>query len=69
MLVRKFEKYKSRCSNACDSLLKDNYKIICTIACLNSEIELLKSNVSCDSCEGMLVKNEKLNLDYSICVK
>jgi hypothetical protein len=68
-LERKVEKYKSRCSNACDSLLKDNYKIIRTIACLNSEIELLKSNVSCDSCEGMLAENEKLKLDYSISVE
>jgi hypothetical protein len=68
-LERKVEKYKSRCSNACDSLHKDNYKIIYTIACLNSEIELLKSNVSCDSCEGMLAENEKLKLDYSICVE
>jgi hypothetical protein len=50
-------------------LLQDNYKIIHTIACLNSEIELLKSNVSCDSCEGMLAENEKLKLNYSICVK
>jgi hypothetical protein len=32
---------------------------------LNSEIELLKSNVSYDSCVGMLAENEKLNLDYS----
>jgi hypothetical protein len=68
-LERKVEKYKSRCSNACDSLLKDNYKMIRTIACLNSEIELLKSNVSCDSCEGMLAKNEKLKLDYSIYIE
>jgi hypothetical protein len=60
--------YHNRCSNACDSLLKDNYKIIRTIACLNSKIELLKSNVSCDSCEGMLAENEKLKLNYSICV-
>jgi hypothetical protein len=36
---------------------------------LNSEIELLKSNVSCDSCVGMLVENEKLKLDYSTCVE
>jgi hypothetical protein len=43
--------------------------MICTIACLNSEIELLKSNVSCDSCAGMLAENEKLNLDYSTCVE
>jgi hypothetical protein len=41
-LERKVEKYKSRYSNACDSLLNDNYKMIRTIACLNSEIELLK---------------------------
>jgi hypothetical protein len=68
-LERKVEKYKSRCSNACDSLLKDNYKMIRTIACLNSEIELLKSNVSCDSCVGMLAKNEKLKLAYSTCVE
>jgi hypothetical protein len=53
-LERKVEKYKSRYSNACDSLLNDNYKLIHTIACLNSETELLKSNVSCDSCVGML---------------
>jgi hypothetical protein len=45
-LERKVEKYKSRYSNACDSLLSDNYKMICTIVCLNSEIELLKSNDS-----------------------
>jgi hypothetical protein len=64
-LERKVEKCKSRYSNACDSLLSDNYKMIYTIACLNSEIELLKSNVSCDSCVGMLVENEKLKLDYS----
>jgi hypothetical protein len=68
-LERKVKKYKSRCSNACDSLLKDNYKIIHTIACLNSEIELLKSNVSCNSCEGMLAENEKLKFDHSICVE
>jgi hypothetical protein len=67
-LERKVEKYKSRYSNACDSLLNDNYKLIRTIACLNSKIELLKSNVSCDSCVGMLGENEKLNLDYSTCV-
>jgi hypothetical protein len=42
--------------------------MIRTIACLNSENELLKSNVSCDSCVGMLVENEKLKLDYSTCV-
>jgi hypothetical protein len=36
---------------------------------LNSEIELLKSNVSCDSCVGMLTENEKLKLDYSTCVE
>jgi hypothetical protein len=36
---------------------------------LISEIELLKSNVSCDSCEGMLAENEKLKLNYSICVE
>jgi hypothetical protein len=28
----------------------------------------LKSNVSCDSCVGMLAENEKLNLDYFTCV-
>jgi hypothetical protein len=61
--------YHNICSNACDSLLKDNYKIIRTIACLNSDIELLKPNVSCDSCEGMLAENEKLKLNYSICVE
>jgi hypothetical protein len=38
-------------------------------ACLNSEIELLKPNVSCDSCVGMLAENEKLTLDYSTCVE
>jgi hypothetical protein len=43
--------------------------MIQTIACLNSEIELLKSNVSCDSCVGMLAENEKLKLDYSTCVE
>jgi hypothetical protein len=43
--------------------------MIHTIACLNSEIELLKSNVSCDSCVGMLAENEKLKLDYFTCVK
>jgi hypothetical protein len=64
-LDRKVEKYKSRYSNACDSLVSDNYKIIYTIACLNSEIELL----SCDSCVCMLAKNEKLKLDYSTCVE
>jgi hypothetical protein len=68
-LERKVEKYKSRYSNACDSLLSDNYKMIRTIACLNSKIELLKSNVSCDSCVGMLTENEKLKLDYSTCVE
>jgi glutaredoxin-related protein len=68
-IERKFEKYKSRYSNACDSFLNDNYKIICTIACLNSEIELLKSNMSCDSCVGMLAENKKLKLDYSTCVE
>jgi hypothetical protein len=26
-------------------------------------------NVSCDSCVGMLAENEKLKLDYSICVE
>jgi hypothetical protein len=66
---RKVEKYKSRYSNACDSLLSDNYKMIHTIACLNSEIELLKLNVSCDSYVGMLAENEKLKLDYSTCVE
>jgi hypothetical protein len=64
-LERKVEKYKSRYSNACDSLLNDNYKMTHTIACLNSEIELLKLNVSCDSYVGMLAENEKLKLDYS----
>jgi hypothetical protein len=43
--------------------------MIHTIACLNSEIELLMSNVSCDSCVGMLAENEKLKLDYSTCVE
>jgi hypothetical protein len=37
-LERKVEKYKSRYSNACDSLLSDNYKMICTIACLNLKL-------------------------------
>jgi hypothetical protein len=32
-LERKVEKYKSTYSNACDSLLNDNYKMIHTIAC------------------------------------
>jgi hypothetical protein len=68
-LERNVEKYKSRYSNACDSLLSDNYKMVHTIACLNSEIELLKSNVSCDSCVSMLAENEKLKLDYSTCVE
>jgi hypothetical protein len=68
-LERKAEKYKSKYSDACDSFLSDNYKMICTIACLNSEIELLKSNVSCDSCVDMLTENEKLKLDYSTCVE
>jgi hypothetical protein len=68
-LERKVEKYKSRYSNASDSLLRDNYKIICTIAWLNSKIKLLKSNESCDSCVGMLAENEKLNLYYSTCVE
>jgi hypothetical protein len=66
---RKVKKYKSRYSNACDSLVSDNYKMISTIACLNSEIELLKSNVSCDSCVSILAENEKLKLDYSTCVE
>jgi hypothetical protein len=66
---RKVKKYKSRYSNACDSLLSDNYKMIRITACLNSEIELLKPNVSCDSCVGMLAENEKLTLDYSTCVE
>jgi hypothetical protein len=68
-LERRVEKYKSRYSNACDSLLKDNCNLIHTMACLNSGIELLKSNVSCDSCVGMLGENEKLKLDYSTCVE
>jgi hypothetical protein len=58
------KKYKYRYSNACDYLLNDNYKIIHIIACLNSEIELLKANMSCDSCVGMLAENEKLKVDY-----
>jgi hypothetical protein len=66
---KKVEKYKSRYSSVCDSLLNDNYKMIRTIACLSSKIELLKSNVSCDSCVGMLAENEKLKLDYSTCVE
>jgi hypothetical protein len=68
-LERKIKKCKSKYSNVCDSLLSDNYKMICTITCLNSEIELLKSNVSCDSCVGMLTENEKLKLDHSTCVE
>jgi hypothetical protein len=68
-LERKVKKYKSRYSNASDSLLSDNYKMIYTIACLNSKIELLKSNMSCDSCVDMLAENEKLNLNYSTCVE
>jgi hypothetical protein len=68
-LERKVEKYKSIYSNACDSLFSVNYKMIHTMTCLNSEIELLKSNVSCDSCVGMLAENEKLKLDYSTCVE
>jgi hypothetical protein len=68
-LERKVKKYKSRYSNACDSLLSDNDKMIHSIACLNSEIELLKLNVSYDSCVGMLAENEKLKLDYSTCVE
>jgi hypothetical protein len=68
-LERNVEKYKSRYSNAYDSLVNDNYKMIHTIACLNSKIKLLKSNVSCDSCVGMLAENEKLKLDYSTCVE
>jgi hypothetical protein len=43
--------------------------MIHTIVCLNSKIELLKSNVSCDSCVGMLAENEKLKLDYYTCVE
>jgi glutaredoxin-related protein len=43
--------------------------MIRTIACLNFEIELLKSNVSYDSCVGMLAENEKLKLDYFTCVE
>jgi hypothetical protein len=43
--------------------------MIRTIACLNSEIELLKSNVSCDSRVGMLAENEKFKLGYSTCVE
>jgi hypothetical protein len=39
------------------------------IACFNSEIELLKSNVSCDYCVGMLVENKKLKLNYSTSVE
>jgi hypothetical protein len=68
-LERKVEKYKSRYSNACGSLFNDNYKMIRTIACLNSEIESLKSNVSCDSSVGMLAENKKLKLDYSTCIE
>jgi hypothetical protein len=65
----KVKKYKSRYSNACDSLLSDNYNMIRTIVCLNSEIEFLKSNVSCDSCVRMLAENEKLKLNYFTCVE
>jgi hypothetical protein len=43
--------------------------MIRTIACLNFEIELLKSNVSCDSRVGMLAENVMLKLDYSTCVE
>jgi hypothetical protein len=43
--------------------------MIRTIACLNSKIELFMSNVLCDSCVGMLAKNEKLKLDYSTYVQ
>jgi hypothetical protein len=68
-LEGKVEKYKYRYSNACDSLLSDNYKMIHTIAYLNSEIELLKANVSCDSFVSMLAENEKLKLDYSTSVE
>jgi hypothetical protein len=68
-LEKKVKKYQSRYSNGCGSLLSDNYKMIRTIAFLNSEIELLKSNVSCDSCVSMLAENEKLKLDYSIYVE
>jgi hypothetical protein len=68
-LEGKVKKYKYRYSNACDSLLSDNYKMIHTIAYLNSEIELLKANVSCDSFVSMLAKNEKLKLDYSTSVE
>jgi hypothetical protein len=68
-LERKVEKYKSKYSNDCDSLLSDNYKMIYIIECLNFEIELLKANVSYDSCVGMLAQNEKLKLDYSACVE
>jgi hypothetical protein len=68
-LEGKNKKYKSRYSNACDSLLSDNYKIIHTIASLNSEIELLNANVSCDSCVGMLAAKKKLKLDYFTCVE
>jgi hypothetical protein len=68
-LERKVEKYNSRYSNACDYLLSNNYKMLRTIACLNSEIELLKVNVSCDSCVDMIAENKKLKLDYSTCVE
>jgi hypothetical protein len=68
-LERKVKKYKSRYSNACDSLLNDNYKMIHTIAWFNSEIELLKSNVSYDSYVGMVAENEKFKFDYSTCVE
>jgi hypothetical protein len=37
-LERKVEEYKFNCSNACDSLLKDNYKMIHTIACLHLKL-------------------------------
>jgi hypothetical protein len=68
-LKRKVEKFNSRYYNTCDFLLSDNYKMIHTIACLNSEIELLKANMSCASCVGMLAENKKLKLDYSTCVE
>jgi hypothetical protein len=68
-LERKVEKYKSKYSNAYDFLLSDNYKMIRTIPCLNFEIELLKSNVSYDSCVCRIAENEKLKLDYFTCVE
>jgi hypothetical protein len=43
--------------------------MIWTIACLNSEIELMKPKMSYDSCVDMLAENKKLKLDYFTCVE